>query len=212
MGTCGGETVDKIKCIAGHTSDINDLLPNGLLDGAVNAVETVEAGVLVREGGAHPRLGVVHLPLERNGSEVPELRHGACELVGGVRQLLNAVVESRPLFLVARPEADEAGSEGGDVVGPMQADGDGGEGYVVGGLGGAGDGGEGVDAEGRVLGVSARVLDELVACGVGFFGGSVTGFGGESEEREEEEKEGFQKRHFHLHLQEEKKKKKEESE
>lgn len=126
MRTCGSEAIYEVEGVAGDTCDVNDLRPNGLLNGAIDALESVETRVFVRQSSTNPRLGVAHLPPERNGSEVPELRHSAGELVGGVRELLDAVLQGGSLPLVGRSEADEAGGEGGGVGCAVHAGGDGG--------------------------------------------------------------------------------------
>ncbi|KAL0426755.1 UNVERIFIED_CONTAM: hypothetical protein Slati_2850300 [Sesamum latifolium] len=63
-------------------------------DSAVHLLESVEAGVLVGQGGADPRLRIAHLPPEVGvTAEALQCRQRLAQFLHGVAHLLHAVAE-----------------------------------------------------------------------------------------------------------------------
>lgn len=137
----------------------------------------IRTGVLVGQGGAHPRLHVAHLEPKRldsqtRGSELTHLLQRAADLVDRVAEIGEAVVQSRrgsAVRSVLGP-ASQSGDVGGHAasLGETHAYGDFGE--LTGALlYGAGVTGQGVVAEVGVQRCAAARADEFcaVGCGIG---------------------------------------------
>jgi len=87
----------------------------------VEILKATEAGVLVCEGRAHPRLHVAHLELESVRLQVLQLRQGSSNLVRGVPEIPNTILQRR-FFILHGASGFEAGSPDGNVASIKQAD------------------------------------------------------------------------------------------
>ncbi|PON87359.1 hypothetical protein TorRG33x02_168510 [Trema orientale] len=159
----------------------------GLHRAVADVLEAVRTGLLIGESGAHPRLDVAHLEPERlppgagnAGVEVAHLAERAADLVDGVAEVGEAVVEGGGGAGVGGGAvvglAGDVGDVGGHVLGLGEAHGDGGAGELsrvpTHGGGVAGERGE---ADVRVERRAAACTDEICAVGcvriVGFTDG-----------------------------------------
>lgn len=84
----GSQAVDERECVARQLLDASHAPAHVLLHVVRwQLLEPVRTRVLVREGGAHPRLHVAHLPLELlAGLQLMELRQRLLHLVDGVAE------------------------------------------------------------------------------------------------------------------------------
>lgn len=154
--TGGGDAGDEIERIAGDMRRLRDPGDDCVPDVAGEPGDLSEAHVLVRHGGAGPRLGVAELRPEGVRVEAGQLFGGAGELVGRVREEVGAVAESGAVARgLGEGEAAEVscGPAGGGVGG-------GGGGKREVGGGGRGAGGERADADGGVACLGAGGGDE----------------------------------------------------
>ena len=101
------DSSDKVQRVAGeHGYSLHPTLhvqPDLTVAAVVAVPEAVDAGIAVCQGGAGPRLGVAHVPLERRrsgGAEVLQLVQRAGQLVHRVGNLDRAVTHRDSLPLV----------------------------------------------------------------------------------------------------------------
>lgn len=146
-------------------------------DFSVDLPESVEAGVLIRQGGADPRLRVAHLPPEvAAASEMLQRRHGLAQLLHGVSHLLHAVIEGA---LLPPASSLQLGKELRCPADVREADPHRHLRQLSGAAGGAAVRGERPQADVRVAGVDAGSAHQVVFW---FIGG-----GGEQRREEENE-------------------------
>ena len=94
-----GVGVDESQSVAGEFLDVGDAIAYIRFHRTLRYVlESVRAGLLVGESGAHPRLHVAHLEEERAGAlagcaNLPHLLQRAADFVHGVAEVREAVVK-----------------------------------------------------------------------------------------------------------------------
>ncbi|GMN38531.1 hypothetical protein TIFTF001_007763 [Ficus carica] len=178
-GVVLGVGVDEGEGNAGVLLDVGGAVTDVLLDGTVDDVlEAISAGLLVGQGGAHPRLDVAHLEPKRLAAagpgaadvEMAHLPERASDLVDGVAEVGEAVVKGGGGAgigaVVGLP--GEVGHVGRHVLGLRQADRDGHARQLLRvPLHRYGVTGERREAELRVEGRAAACADEISAVGVG---------------------------------------------
>ena len=125
--TGGNECVDKSEGIADKFANILHAVGHHgrHFPGGVEIVKAIEAGALVGEGGAHPRLHVAHLKLERDSSQMLQLRQRIVNLVRGVSEILQTFIERRFFSFTNFSGASgrfDAGGPDGNVASIKEAD------------------------------------------------------------------------------------------
>lgn len=153
--TLTGVGVDESQSVAGELLDVGDAIAYIRFHGTFRYVlESVRAGLLVGECGAHPRLHVAHLEEEGSGAlaggaNLPHLLQRPADFVHGVAQVREAVVHRHRRARAARAIVGvtrEVGDVGRHAVGLGEADADGHARQLAGVLlhriGVAGEGGE----------------------------------------------------------------------
>jgi len=113
----GSESVKESERITDQFAQILHTARDHGLNPPTSNLKTVEAGVLVGEGGAHPRLHVAHLELERVPPQLLQLRQRLANLIRGVPEILNTIPKRRSFPFTHRCSSGfQAGGPDGNVA------------------------------------------------------------------------------------------------
>lgn len=110
------EAIDQVQRVARNPSRIRNLpLHIHGLGLHIRLLNPIETRLVIREGGAQPRLGIAHLESKRLLPEVVQLGERLAQLVHRRRHQVHAVADRRELQLRPLEGGGELGEEAGDA-------------------------------------------------------------------------------------------------